>query len=208
MTLLVLAFCAVLAYWLLNIRIAPKQEIQNTIEVSKSYAPEGKAKVQVDKPLFKLELPAGWKERGAELAVIPAATYTFQSPDKPAQLFALYIDAIPATMAVNGAVVVAPQGDGIISDTVSGNCTTYTDASKADPRTKIAQARWQNINFLCDMANFNRGVVGTQSTEGINQVTVKGPTTGEHKLFIRYTDNTVSPNYNTLYEIIRSLHFK
>ena len=205
---LMLVFMAIVSYALLNIRITPKQDVQNAPEVTKGYAAATQAKVHIDKPLFSLDLPAGWKERGPELAVIPEAQFTFQSPSSPSQLLALYIDTIPSGMPVNYVVTVSAQGDGLAHDTVSGNCTTFTDPAKTNQQTKIAQGRWQNTDFLCDVGSSGRGVVGTQSIEGINQVTVTGPTKGAHKLFIRYTDNNVSPDYSILYGILSSLHFK
>ena len=205
---LVLLLSAIIVYGLLHLRVAPRQNIRNSTEVRSNFAAATQTKVDIDKPLFTLELPSGWKERGPEPAVIPAGAYTFQSSTKPSQLLSIYIDAIPVDMAVNHAVVVSGQGDGIVHDIVSGNCTTFTDASKTDPTTKIAQARWQNTNFLCDMGNYNRGVVGTQSPEGINQVMVTGPRRGAHKVFFRYTDNSVSPDYSTLYRILGSFHMK
>lgn len=209
-TLVVVALLCAAAgvYGLMNLRIAPTQDVQNTEGVVTRYDAASAEKVRIDKPLFTLELPAGWKERAPEPSVLPYSTFAFQSSGAPAQLLALYIDAPPTNMAINHAVIVTPQGAGLAHDTVSGNCTTFTDTSRLDRQTGIAPARWQNVDFLCDMGNFNRGVVGTESTEGVNTVTVTGPTTGTHKVFIRYTDSSVSPDYSTLYSIIASLNFK
>lgn len=197
-----------IVYFLLRLQIEPEQNVRNSPSLSTSYRPNATTKVQIDKPLFKLELPDGWKERPPEYGVIPQAQYIFQSTKDPAQILALYIDAVPAAMAINKAIVVSTQGNGLSYETVSENCTTFTDSATADQREKIASAKWQNIHFLCDIGNTNRGVVGTQSTEGINRVTVTGQSKGQHTLFVRYTDNSLIQDYSTLYVILASIHFK
>jgi len=197
-----------LIYGLMNLRIVPEQNLRNAAPVSKGFQINSKTKVTIDKPLLKLELPVGWHEISTDKKVAATPTYSFASPSADAQIMDIYIDAVPTTMAVNKAVVVSAQADGLGYDTVSDNCTNFTESSLKDPRTATAPARWQTINFICDMGNYARAVVGTMSTEGINQVTVTGPTTGPHKLFITYTDNNISPSYSVLYEILRSIHFK
>lgn len=197
-----------ISYALMNLRIAPEQQIRNASPVSKGYTATQTAKVSIDKPLFKLELPAGWKEIPTDNNSPTAPRHSFRGPERDAQFFDLYIDNPPVNMVVNRAVVVSGQGDGLAYDNVSENCITFTDSSLKNPQTGQAPAKWQTTNFICDMANSARAVVGTMSTDGMNQVTVTGPTVGAHKLFIAYTDNNISPNYSTLYDILGSLHFK
>lgn len=206
--IILLVFFAGIVYGLMNLRIAPQQEIRNATPVSKGYKTSTEAKVAIDKPLFRLELPGGWKEIAVDKNSITGPKFSFRSPSQQAQLLDMYIDNLPVNLAVNRAIVVSAQGDGLAYDNVSENCTTFTDSSLKNPQTGHAPAKWQTTNFICDMANYARAVVGTVSNEGINQVTVTGPTAGEHKLFITYTDNNISPNYSTLYDILGSLHFK
>ena len=100
------------------------------------------------------------------------------------------------------------SGSGIDHDMVSENCVNFTDAKYKDGRTGIAPAKWQNIDFLCDMANIQRPVVGAISSDGINYIKLTGPTTGEHKLFIVFADYGVNPNYSVLYDILDSFKMK
>ncbi len=204
---LLLLFAAAV-YGLMHLRIAPEQEIRNSSPISKGFKTNTEAKVSIDKPLFKLELPSGWREIAVDKKSPTAPKFSFRSPSEQAQMFDIYIDNPPLNFPVNRAIVVSAQGDGLAYDNVSENCTSFTDSSLKNPQTGNAPAKWQTINFICDMANYVRAVVGTMSTEGINQVTVNGTTTGTHKLFIAYTDNNISPNYSTLYDILGSLHFK
>lgn len=199
---------AALVYSLFHIRIAPKQEIKNAPSVSTSYATDEAKKITVDKPLFSMELPAGWKETTANASIIPTPKYTFISQSGDKQVLYMHIDQDTSNVALNRAIIVSTQANGIAYDTVSENCVTFTDPSTKDPRTAHAPARWQRANFICDMGSVERAVVGTISTEGINQVSVAGPTSGQHKLFILYVDNNINPDYSTLYSILGSLHFK
>lgn len=208
LTTLAILFFAAVVYWLMHLRIVPEQNIRNAAPVSENYKTSASEKVAIDKPLFRLELPKGWREVETDKASSTAPKFSFSSPGSQAQMLDLYIDNPPTGMAVNRAIVVSSQGDGLTYDTVSDNCTTFTEASLKNPQSGNAPARWQTTQFICDMANTARAVVGTMSAEGINQVSVTGPTTGTHKLFITYIDNNINPNYGTFYDILRSLHFK
>ena len=193
----------------MHLRLVPEQNIRNATPVSKGYKTDESKKVAIDKPLFRLELPTGWREVApARASLVVTPSYSFFSSSTQEQVLDIYIDIVPTNLAVNRAIVVSPQGDGLTYDMVSDNCTTFTDASLKNPQTGTAPARWQTVNFICDMANAARASVGTMSVEGVNQVTVTGPTAGAHKLFIAYTDNNISPGYGTFYEILQSLHFK
>jgi hypothetical protein len=120
----------------------------------------------------------------------------------------IYIDNPPQSFGINKAIAVSASGNGIVYDSVSDNCITYTDVSKRDPATGFATAKWQGIDFYCDIANYARAVVGTVSKDGFNYFNATGPNFGTHKVFITYTDNNISPDYSVLYEILDSLQFK
>ena len=202
-------FCSIVGaiYLLMHLRIEPQQEVHNAPSVSRGYVANKATKLSIDKPLFHMELPGGWKE----ISPVPGPTapdYSFRSPSQQAQLLDIYMTYIPANMALNKAIVVTGQGNGLGYDLVSDNCTTFTDPSKTNLATKTVQARWQGTDFICDVGNFARAVVGTVSTEGINQVTITGVQAGSRKLFISYTDNNIDPDYSILYAILGSLHFK
>lgn len=196
-----------LIYLLVNLRVEPEQQIRNAPAVSQQFGARQEAKVLIDKSQFSLELPHGWKEVPVSNA-FSAPKYTFKSPSKDATQLDLYIDNPPERKSLNKVIVVSTQGTGLAYDTVSENCTTFTDAKLKNPATGEAPARWQTTNFICDMSNSSRAVVGTVSSEGINQVTVRGNSGKTYKIFIAYTDNSISPNYSTLYDILKSMHFK
>ncbi len=203
----VLLIVAGFLYWLANLRISPTQHIKNAPSVSTGYNASGTTKVAISKPEFSLELPTGWKERQV-IASPTGPKYTFASPSSEAQVFDFYIDNPPTNMALNRAIAVDAQGNSLNYDRVSENCTTFTDPKNKNAQTGHAPARWQETDFICDMANASRAVVGTISKDGINQVTVTGETIGSRRVFMTYTDNSISPNYTTLYDILGSIKFK
>jgi hypothetical protein len=54
------------------------------------------------------------------------------------------------------------------------------------------------------VANYERDVVGTSSPQEINTVTVTGPSTGTHKYFFVYTDNSAEPDYTIFTDALQS----
>ncbi len=194
-------------YGLLHLRVTPPQDVYNSPPSSKAYQPGSVSNVTITKPELTLELPSGWTEE-----VVPssptAPKYSMRSLSSDAQQLQIYIDNPPQRFGLNKAIAVSGSGDGIVHTSVSDNCTTYTDISKRDPSTGFATAKWQGIDFYCDVANSARAVVGTVSKDGFNYFTATGPTFGIHKVFITYIDNGSSPDYSVLYGILDSVKFR
>jgi hypothetical protein len=182
--------------------------IHNTGAVSQTIKASSTPQIHIDKPLFGVDLPTGWTETSPTTRVnIP--NYTFKSAEQNYQLLQVYLDTIPAGVAVNRAVSVTPEGAGMSHDDVSDNCTQYTQAVIGQTSaTGMATAKWENLLFTCDTGNYERDVIGTVSPAGLNEVDLTGPTVGTHKVFLVYTDNNVNANYVTLYGILDSFKLK
>ena len=60
------------------------------------------------------------------------------------------------------------------------------------------------VEFLCDMANPQRNVVGTGSTDGLNTVKVSDQMGTQHRYFITYTENNSKPDYSIFIAAINS----
>lgn len=91
--LVAILFFGLLVYWLMHLVIKPTQTIRNSPPVSKPYQITAPQKVKIDKPLVRVELPAGWKER--TLPPSPTAPiYSFISPKDNAQLLEFYFGLI------------------------------------------------------------------------------------------------------------------
>lgn len=205
--LLLAVLFTVLVYWLMHLRIAPAATIRNDAPVSKNYAASQDAKVAVDKPEFKMELPHGWTERKV-IASPTGPRYTFSAQTGEAKVLDIYIDNPPTNLAINRAIVVSAQGSSLTHEYVSENCVNFTDPKAKSAQTGFAPARWQEIDFICDMANYSRQVVGTLSRDGMNQVRTTGLSGTVRKVFMTYTDNDITPNYSVFYDILNSIQFK
>ena len=151
-----------------------------------------------NQPGFSLQLPSDWKL--VEHLTQPYDLYRFKGGSKATvnQLLDVYQDVMPVNFAVNRAQQVEADGEHMASvGNVSDNCAQYTRGSTTLGMTG-SPAKWQDTDFLCDLNNTSRNVVGISATGAINTVVLKGPDGHPHKFFMTYTDNTINPNYSTL----------
>lgn len=161
----------------------------------------------VFKPAFSVKLPYGWQEKEVTGGVNPPA-YLFTAGAGKTQQLEVFIDSIPNVYAFNKVIVVNSQGNGLTHSPVSDNCSTFTDSQTTDRATGHAISKWRAVQFVCDMGNNTRAVVGTASVEGHNYATVTGTSGTTHKVLLVYTDNAINPDYTILYDIVSSLRFK
>lgn len=157
---------------------------------------------------FELELPNTW-----HVVNLPNGNYRIYSyksnSGSDGQIIQIYEDSTPTNYAVNRALIVKGQGDKLsIESPISDNCSTYT--KNGTPVGQYgAAARWQGIDFLCDMANTTRNVIGTSSTDGINTVNLTSPLTGQkHSYFFSDTANGINPDYSTFINALNSFRVK
>lgn len=204
----ILLTAAFFSYRALHLTPASQTHIKNSSGITGTYDSGEPKQVAIDEPLFSLELPAGW----AAAIPVPGAPvpvqYYFKSSSADARQLAIYIDTIPTTMALNRVVSVSSKGNTLDHSNVSDNCTNYTHPTAQEIASGVAVAKWRGDDFLCDIGNYERDVVGTVSTESNNQITLTGTKSGTHKLFMVYTDNGASADYTIFYGIISSLQFK
>jgi hypothetical protein len=168
-------------------------------------------KSHFDEGLFSFDLPPAWKLVDHE--VPPASNYnvyTFQgtTATESSRLVSVYVDQIPTDMAVNHELSVQVQGNGLSHGTVSDNCVNFvSDASRTTPQAvahEVSSSRWDGVDFLCDLGNYNRNVTGIGAQGAINKVTLAGPKHGAHSYFIVYTDANITPDYTVLYNLLDS----
>ncbi len=164
---------------------------------------------------FAIDLPPAWKLVSHQ--VPPASQYnlyTFQGTTaaESSRLITIYQDLIPTDLAVNREVSVQPQGDGMSHGTVSDNCVNFaSDSARNTPQAitqHVAQLRWDGVDFLCDLGNYNRNVTGTSAQGTVNKITLTGTQSGAHSFFIVYTDNNINPDYTVLYNLLDSFKVK
>jgi hypothetical protein len=198
----------VFVYKSLNFTTAPVTKITNDSATTTRYSPETTKKIAVNEPQFSMELPADWEKVAPTGTPVEQAPYNYSSPSADARQLTLYVGTVPTNVALNKVVVVAAKGNVLEHENVSDNCAEYTQPDKANPGSGVAKGKWRGVEFLCDLANYRRNLVGTASTEGLNQVALTGTTVGTKKVFFTYTDNSASPDYTVFYAVLESFKLK
>ena len=160
-----------------------------------------------DEPLFRIALPDDWKPivRNTD---IPQPVFSWQGTvkDNKSRWLSVYIDEDVSTLAVNRELSVQATDTSInVLGDASDNCTTFTGSAVQSHGN--TPAKWQGIDFLCDSGNYERDVVGIASSDGLNTLKMTG-SSGTHKFFFTYTDNSVSPDYSIFINALKSLHLK
>ena len=157
--------------------------------------------IKYDEGIFAVSLPQSW-----QVVNIKNSLYKIYSWKSVAgtETFNIYLDTISENLAVNRELAIQPEGnkmsiDGLVSD----NCINFT---KAISPTVGTPAKWQGVDFLCDESNFERDVVGTGSTSGVNTVELNGPASGTHNFFFTYDNTSINPDFTTFYQILNSFY--
>ncbi|HEY1064219.1 MAG TPA: hypothetical protein VGE30_02880 [Candidatus Saccharimonadales bacterium] len=157
---------------------------------------------------FSIDLPQGWQFTSKQQDIVTAYHFKSTLPgDEGNRSLVVYEDSSLSNLAINRMIpVVATDDGGMVADAgqVSDNCTAYTTGATAN-RAQVGQlAKWQGIEFLCDMANPLRNVVGTGSKDGLNTVKLADQGGLQHRYFLTYTDNNYKPDYRIFIAAINS----
>lgn len=183
-------------------------QIQQSEAVTRTVAPSASAFKAFETPVFKLDLPAEWV--GPERIQDNYDIYRFKNGGKTpgTRSIDVYVDTIPVNFPVNRIIALEPSGEKVtMNGTISENCADFTKGPTA-PGSTGTLAKWQGIDFLCDLTNPTRNVVGTSSKGAINSVTVTGVGGRPYKLFFAYTDNSITPEYSPFTTALNSLVVK
>lgn len=158
---------------------------------------------------FSIDLPVGWQFMSKQQDTL--TVYHFRSAlpgDAGNRMLDVYEDSSLPNFAINRMVPVSSTEEGrLVVETgeVSDNCSAYTTGATTNRVTVGQMAKWQGVDFLCDMANPLRNVVGTGSKDGINMVRVTDQGGQRHSYFLTYTDNNSKPDYSIFIAAINSL---
>lgn len=168
---------------------------------------------KINEDVFTLSLPSDWKEVN-RVTVPTERSITWEATKKnhDGRWIKIYIDTIPATYPVNRLLPVTPRGDKMVVGDISDNCATFTgggtmDASKAT-QLSPALAKWQGVDFMCNLPNVVDNQVGISAVGPINTIALTGAQKGAHKFFMVYTDHTVQPDYMIATNIIESFQVR
>lgn len=163
---------------------------------------------QFDQGIFSLLLPADWTYKGQQRQTSPYAPYLYENTktNPGVEQLEIYVDTIPTTLGVNRVLPVQGEGARVVPTTVSDNCADFT--GNKVPGSTSTPAKWDGFDFLCDLGNYERDVVGTSSSDGVDVVKLSGPTTGAHTLFFTYTDNGSTPDFTIFTDALSSFRLK
>ena len=155
-------------------------------------------------PGFELKLPTDWTLQSHVTGQYNI--YRFQGTGKVSvsRQLDVYQDTMPVNLPLNRVQPVAASGTKISANgSISDNCSEFTKAEPASGQNG-SPAKWLNIDFLCDLHNTTRNVVGTSAAGGINKVTVQGVDGTRHNFFITYFDHGLTPDYGVFYSAIET----
>ena len=158
---------------------------------------------------FTVDIPSEWHAVPSSQTISGAYGWQGVSTDGSGRRLDVYIDTVPTTLAANRVLPVQVVGDGLQSNgAVSDNCADFADKSKESVATATAPAAWNGVAFVCDLGNYERDVVVIGTPAGVNDVAIKGRTTGLHHIMLVYTDDSITPDYSVFMAIIRSFQVR
>ena len=182
--------------------IQPNSVITQSKAITHYYSADNTPTQHVAEKGFSMSIPVGWKP--AQNIDSPYQVFSWQGTGTDAdRRIDVYIGNIPTKLAVNRLLPVQVNGDQLQAiGSVSDNCTTFTTPTAQSTETGMIDAKWDGVDFTCDVANYERDVVGIGSATGV--ITMTGPTTGSHQVLLVYTDNTTQPDFTIFTAIAQS----
>ncbi len=209
-SIIVVALFGAVVY--LDLRQNGSAVIEGERRVVSQVSSDGSERLVVDEPFFTLELPGDWKEIARnDNNLYTSITWQATAKNKDNRWLTLYVDRIPFDTPYNRIVTVKPQASGISFANVSDNCANFTVGGTVDGRIttgKQTPTKWNKVDFICNLPEAIDNVIGTGSEASPNAVTVSGPTQGTHTYFFLYTDRNFQPDYNILYDALKSFRAK
>ncbi|MDB5175731.1 MAG: hypothetical protein JWM81_589 [Candidatus Saccharibacteria bacterium] len=204
-----IAVIAVVAvFWVILQLQSPDTTIKQASAVTNTASADSQATKVVSEDDFSFNLPSGWKTVSHEKATYDLYHYSSGDSGSNQQFLDIYQDTIPQNFSVNRVIGIEASVSRInIVGTISDNCADFTKAATT-PSSFGTLAKWRGIDFLCDLANYERNVVGTSSQGNINSVTLTDSKGAARKYFFTYTDHNINPDYKTFFDALTSFTLK
>lgn len=156
---------------------------------------------------FKITLPSTWVFLGRQNPFSNQVYYEYANTQKnyDNRWLRVYVDVFPSDYAVTRLLPLTVSNNHLIPGDLSDDCNTFTGAPSANSSQSVSvnwAAKWQNINFTCDMSN--QQTVGTASLDEGYGVTVVGKKGTAHKYFFVYIDHNIHPDYSLISDTVKS----
>lgn len=162
-----------------------------------------------DQADFTMQLPTDWTLATQTSKPYNLLRWQGGGKSKVGRFMEVYQDTIPANFAVNRVMPVEASGNTVaVLGEVSDNCADFTNTGGAPQTSRGTAAKWHGVDFLCDLGNYERNVVGTSSVGAINSLTMRSASGTTHKYFFTYTDNNINPDFSTFYNALGSFKLK
>lgn len=209
--LLLVGLIVGLVVW--DLRRSPAKPVNGDTNTVLQSVDQGVQHITIDEPFYSFDLPGDWKEISRkDIPTEHSVTWKASRQNQDNRFMTLYIDTIPTTKSLNQIVPVSAQDNTLMVGDLSGNCATFTiggtlNATEAQ-KLKETPAKWQKVDFICDLPRVIDNEIGTGSTEGINTVSLVGPTKGKHKYFFLYTDHNIQPNPTIFTDVLHTFKAK
>jgi hypothetical protein len=167
----------------------------------------------IQQDTYSFELPADWVEvKRFNNKYDAGITWQATAAKQDNRYLTIYLNKLPTKLPVNRMLPVESIGRSLRHGPISDNCAKYTPGGKVDAnaasKARPVIAKWDEVEFICDLPKVFDNVVGTSSSEGINSVSITGPEKGTHKYFFLYTDHNIHPNYEIFLNVIESFRAK
>lgn len=202
------------AFFLLRVVKDSDTKPTTPLAITREYAAEQTDdRKTFDQDDFTIKLPSDWLLK--DHMTTPYNMYSWQASKKGAdnRWLEIYVDSTPQEKAFNRMLPVSIDGNKIIvTGSVSDNCTAFTGPQGPDhaPASGVdtLPAKWQGVDFQCDMANYTRNLVGVGTADTQTAIKLAGVKTGAHTFFFVYIDHNISPDYQILEDALASIEVK
>ncbi len=165
-------------------------------------------KQRINELAFAFDLPADWKKIQPEQTTYNSFRYQSTKKNAENRYLTIYADQIPLDKAVNKVIAVHPKGTRLTHGELSQNCTEFPAVQSARQGRLSMTARWDGVDFICDLDTDSRNVIGTSAPGSVNSVKLTGPATGAHSFLFAYEDNNYTPEYTIFYNVLDSFTVK
>jgi hypothetical protein len=168
----------------------------------------------VNEEAFDFELPADWREIDrVQTTSENSITWQATLKNEDNRYLTLHMNTIPQDPIVRLLPVTVDENQ-LRRGQLSANCATFTGSGTSNASERRGQppapAKWENIDFICDIPNIvDQNVIGTaQAGQPLNTFTVTGEDSGTNQYSFVYTDRNVRPNFDILYNAVSTFFAK